>query len=284
MNNYIILIVCIIISMNYSCGSDNNKSKVQIQTNAKDEEKTSSETESINSNRIIHPTDYNISVTKTYNHPKKGFTQGLVFYKGSLYEGTGLVGQTYIRKIDLSASKIIKERKIEGNHFGEGIAILNNKIYELTWTSNTCLLWDLESFNLITSFSYPGEGWGLTTDGNVLYMSDGTDVIRIISPKEFKLVNTINITDEGNSIDKINELEYIDGKIWANIWMEDKIIIIDPSTGQVTGRVNLQSLRKYLEPYDDVDVLNGIAYNSETKKIYLTGKKWPLIFEVKIIE
>ena len=283
MKRNIILLICIILIMNCFCGSDNNKPKIQQDArslSSNNKSKESLNTKSIK--KIITPKDYKFTVIKTYPHPKKGFTQGFVWHNGYLYEGTGIVGQSYIRKIDLESNRILQERKLEGNLFGEGIAILKNKIYELTWTSNTCLVWDLESFNLITSFTYSGEGWGITTDGENLIVSDGTDIIRYFSPDDFNLIRTIKVTEEGNSIDKINELEYIDSKIWANIWMEDKIIIIDPASGLVTGRIDIHSLRKYLKPSDEADVLNGIAWDSISHKLYITGKEWPFIFEVKV--
>jgi glutaminyl-peptide cyclotransferase len=235
-------------------------------------------------------TSYTYEVVKVYPHDPKAFTQGLVYYNGYLYEGTG--GRrdddfhSSLRKVELETGKVIQKIDLPGDYFGEGIAILNDKVYQLTWQENTAFVYDLETFKLLKKFTYSGEGWGLTTDGANLFMSDGTHVIRVIDPESFETVRTIAVFDEkGSPIMRLNELEYVKGEIWANIWEKTQIVRIDPNSGKLLGRIDMTKLANEIAREDErADVLNGIAYDSKNDRVFITGKKWKKLFEIKVRE
>lgn len=236
------------------------------------------------------PKVYTYEIVKTYPHDSKAFTQGLVYYNGFLYEGTGGrrndAYHSSLRKVELETGKVLQRIDLPGDYFGEGIAILGDKIYQLTWQENTAFVYDLQSFQLVKRFSYAGEGWGLTTDGAHLFMSDGTHVIRVINPENFETIRTIVVLDENNKpVMRLNELEYIKGEIWANVWQTGQIMRIDPSSGKLLGRIDLSKLANQIAQEDEeADVLNGIAYDSANDRIFITGKKWKKLFEIKVIE
>lgn len=224
-----------------------------------------------------------IKVINIYPHDAKAFTQGLLYYNGYLYESTGLKEKSALRKIDIKSGKILQEFKLNQKYFAEGITISANKIYQLTWQNNIVFVYDLLSFKLLKKFSYPGEGWGITTDGNNLFMSNGTAVIDCIDPEHFIVVRRINVHDGKTAIGNLNELEFIRGEIWANIFMENIIVRISPLTGEVLGWLDLSPLYDLLPANCRVDVLNGIAYDQENDRVFVTGKFWPKIFEIKIV-
>lgn len=224
-------------------------------------------------------------VVKTYKHDTKAYTQGLVFHNGFLYEGTGQIGESCIKKIDLNNNDIISVLNIDNSLFGEGITIYNNKIFQLTWTSFKGFIYDINSFSLESEFTYSTQGWGITTMGNELVMSDGTHKLYIIDPNSFSVKSEIEVYDNKGIVDQLNELEYINGMIYANVWMTNRIIMIDPSTGIVKEDVDLSGIlsEKELKTLDDSnDVLNGIAYDNSTNKIYITGKRWPKLFHIEL--
>jgi len=224
-----------------------------------------------------------IVITNTFPHNPGSFTQGLVYHKGYLYESTGLNGNSSLKKIEIESGRVIKETKLGEKYFGEGLAILNDKIYQLTWKNREGFIYDLHTFREIGRFSYPGEGWGLATDGKILFMSDGSSTIFFIEPELFKIVGKIEVHDKNKiPINNLNELEYVKGEIWANIFMEDIIVRISPQTGNVLGWVDLRSLYKILPNQGRRDVLNGIAYDRKGDRIFITGKHWPELFEIKI--
>ncbi|GIU82550.1 MAG: glutaminyl-peptide cyclotransferase [Acidobacteria bacterium] len=233
---------------------------------------------------------YTYEVVKVYPHDPKAFTQGLVYHNGYLYEGTG--GRkdddfhSSLRKVELETGKVLQKIDLPGEYFGEGIAILNNKIYQLTWQENTVFVYDLETFRLLKKFTYSGEGWGLTTDGVHLFMSDGTHVIRVVDPEKFETIRTIVVLDEkGKPIMRLNELEYIKGEIWANVWEKTQIVRIDPNSGKLLGRIDLTKLVYEVTREDErADVLNGIAYDAVNDRIFITGKKWRKLFEIRLKE
>jgi glutamine cyclotransferase len=233
---------------------------------------------------------YTYEVVKVYPHDPRAFTQGLVYHNGYLYEGTG--GRkdddfhSSLRKVELETGKVVQKIDLPGEYFGEGIAILNDKIYQLTWQENTAFVYDLETFKLLKKFSYSGEGWGLTTDGIYLFMSDGTHIIRVVDPEKFETIRTIAIFDEkGSPIMRLNELEYVKGEIWANVWEKTHIVRIDPNSGKLLGRIDLTKLVYEITKEDEkADVLNGIAYDSANDRIFITGKKWKKLFEIKLKE
>ena len=231
---------------------------------------------------------YDYEIVKTYPHDPKGFTQGLEFHDGVFYEGTGgKNGDSFfssLRKVELTTGKVLQKYDVPREYFGEGISILGGKIYELTWQEMTAFEYDLKDFKLLREIRYSGEGWGLTNDGTNLIMSDGTHVIRFVNPEDFKTVRTIVVNDEkGKPVMELNELEYVKGEIWANIWQTGWIVRIDPATGKLLGRIDLNSLAKdEQEKNPHADVLNGIAYDAAGDRLFVTGKLWSRIFEIKV--
>lgn len=231
---------------------------------------------------------YTYEIVKEYKHDKKAFTQGLVFHEGFLYEGTGgKEGDEFdssLRKVELDSGKVLQKFDLSDDYFGEGIAVLNDKIYQLTWTEGFAFVYGLSDFKLLREFRYTGQGWGLTTDGTNLIMSDGTHIIRIVNPETFETVRTIVVFDENKKpIFRLNELEYVKGEIWANVWQKDKIARIDPKDGKLLGWIDLTKLVKDQQKRsNDVDVLNGIAYDEKNDRLFVTGKMWRNLFEIKI--
>jgi len=233
---------------------------------------------------------YTYEIVKTYPHDAKAFTQGLVFHNNFLYEGTGGTrarGDDFfssLRKVELESGKVLQKFDLATDYFGEGITIFNDKIYQLTWREKTAFVYDLNDFKLLKEFRYAGEGWGLTHDDAHLMMSDGTHIIRFINPENFETVRTIAVFDEkGHPLMELNELEYIKGEIWANIWQKATIVRIDPNTGKLLGRIDLTKLAdEQMESSKEADVLNGIAYDEAADRLFITGKKWNKLFEIKI--
>jgi glutamine cyclotransferase len=225
---------------------------------------------------------HSIQVVNVYPHDPEAYTQGLVFHEGFFYEGTGLRGHSTIRKVELKTGKILKSYRLPPEYFGEGIAIFGNKLIQLTWQSHTGFIYDLQSFRLLGTFSYPTEGWGITCDGKHLIMSDGTAVLRFLEPQTYKIVKQIEVRDRGNIVPNINELEYIRGEIYANVWGTAYIVRISPRTGQVLGWIDLRGLYQYVSAGGKEDVLNGIAYDAKGNRLFVTGKYWPSIFEIRL--
>lgn len=224
--------------------------------------------------------DYKLSVVKSFPHDREAYTQGLFFHNGELYESTGQYGESTLRKVSLEDGKVIEKVKFASKYFAEGSVFFKDKIYILTWTNKVAFVYGAD-FKYIKSYSYPKEGWGLTTDGESLIASDGSSKIYYLD-ENLKTIKTLSVTYNGRPLRLLNELEWIDGKIWANVYLTDMIVIINPSTGKVEGRIDCTGLLDAKLRDSNTDVLNGIAYNSETKKIYLTGKNWPRLFEVKV--
>jgi glutamine cyclotransferase len=223
-------------------------------------------------------------VIRAYPHDPNAFTQGLVYEHGFLYEGTGRQGQSSLRKVELETGTVVQSVSLDLRHFGEGIAIVDNRIYQLTWQTRTCFVYNKRTFTVLETFSYDGEGWGLTTDGQRLIMSNGTSTLAVRDPQTFAIVREIEVQDHGVAVERLNELEYIDGEVWANVWQTDRIARINPLTGEVTGWIDLTGL---LAPADregrQVDVLNGIAYDAAAKRIFVTGKLWPKLYQIEIV-
>ncbi|MBG6062351.1 glutamine cyclotransferase [Flavobacterium sp. CG_9.1] len=234
----------------------------------------------------IQPKLLKYTIVNTYPHDIGAYTQGLEFYRDTLYEGTGQYGKSYLRKTDYKTGKVHKEIKLDSKYFGEGITILNNKVYQLTWKNNEGYVYNADTFKKEKTFTYfkPIEGWGLTNDGKYLYQSDGTEKIWIIDPATFKEVDYLNVYSFETKIKAINELEWIDGKIYGNVYQKDAIAVINPKNGAVEAIINLADLKKKITQLPDTDVLNGIAYNPKTKTIFVTGKNWDKMFEIKVSE
>jgi glutamine cyclotransferase len=222
-------------------------------------------------------------VVRVFPHDPEAFTQGLVYLDGFLYEGTGLNGRSSIRKVRLENGEVLQIRKLDPQYFGEGIAIVGNSLFELTWETEVGFVYDRTSFERTGTFTYKGEGWGLTYDGRHLIMSDGTSSLRFIDPGTRKEVSRVQVRDAGRPVERLNELEYVKGEVFANVWQAERIARISPKTGQVLGWIDLSGLLNTREAAS-VDVLNGIAYDAQQDRLFVTGKLWPKLFEIKVVE
>jgi glutamine cyclotransferase len=233
----------------------------------------------------IIPVTYNYKIVNKYPHDESAYTQGLAYDDGYLYEGTGKQGQSSLRKVDIKSGVPVKKLDLDQHIFGEGIVIINDHIYQITYKTQVGFIYDKETLDLIRKFDYQiREGWGLTTDGKKIFMSDGSSNIYIIDREYFTQTDQIEVFDNKGIVSNLNELEYINGKIFANIYGETRIVIIDPCTGKVTGQLDLKQL---MPPgsRDNLDkVLNGIAYNSDNNHLYITGKNWPVLYEIEITD
>lgn len=223
-------------------------------------------------------------VQHVYPHDAKAFTQGLEYADGVLYEGTGLNGASSIRKVDLATGRVVQKRDVSSRYFGEGITVWKSALVELTWDTGVAFVYDKTTFKPIRQFSYEGEGWGLTHDGTNLIMSDGSDRLRVLDPDTFAERRRIAVTDHGVPVRDLNELEFVRGQILANVWLTDRIARVDPETGHVTGWLNLEGLLVGREPLSANAVLNGIAYDEAHDRLFVTGKLWPRLFEIRIVE
>jgi glutaminyl-peptide cyclotransferase len=226
---------------------------------------------------------YGYTVVRSYPHDPKAFTQGLEFFGGFLYEGTGQKGRSAVRKIELETGKVVQEERLHAQYFGEGITISQGKLFQLTWQDRTGFVYDARTLKLIRNFSYFGEGWGLTHDPMTLIMSDGTSTLRFLETTRFQERRRVKVTDAAVPIERLNELEYIRGEIWANVWETDFIVRISPKDGRVVGWINLKGLQSGPAVKLGPDaVLNGIAYDAQNDRIFVTGKLWPRLFEIRI--
>ena len=227
---------------------------------------------------------YGCRVVGRYRHDVGAFTQGLVFEGGFLYEGTGGYGYSTIRKVGLTTGAVVQSRKLADEYFGEGIAIVGERIIQLTWKSGVGFVYDKETFGLVKEFTYPGEGWGLAFDGSRLIMSDGTSRLRFLDPETFEETGGVDVHDDNGPVADLNELEWVEGRIYANIWPADRAAIIAPATGEVVGWIDLGGLYDVSGLAADEKTPNGIAYDAEKKRLFVTGKLWPSVFEVELTE
>jgi glutaminyl-peptide cyclotransferase len=226
---------------------------------------------------------YGYKIIHVYPHDHAAYTQGLEYRGGFLYEGTGLHGRSSLRKVELESGRVLQELPLDRQYFGEGITLLDQQIIELTWESHRGFVYDQNTFRLIRSFDYPGEGWGLTHDGHQIYMSDGTAQIRSWNPSTLQETRRITVHDGQTQIASLNELEYVNGEIYANVYQTDKIARIAPGDGHVTGWIDLSGLLTAADLAEGVDVLNGIAYDSLGNRLFVTGKLWPRLFEIQLV-
>jgi glutaminyl-peptide cyclotransferase len=226
--------------------------------------------------------EYGYQVIHAYAHDPNAFTQGLEYRAGYLYEGTGLKGRSSLRKVQLETGKVLQEIDIDPQYFGEGITVLNQKIMELTWQAETGFVYDQSTFRRLQTYNYPGEGWGLANDGQNIYMSDGTAQIRIWDPFTLQEKRRITVHDAGRPVMNLNELEWVRGEIYANIWQTDRIARISPVDGRVLGWIDMAGILPASERTGNEDVLNGIAYDVLGNRLFVTGKLWPKLFEIKV--
>lgn len=260
---------------------------ISCRDNGKENNNDSTAT-SANNSSVVNNISY--SIVKTYPHDTSSFTQGLVIYKGQMYEGTGgaeydPVGSRLSRlmRVNLQTGKVEHSIQLPGKYFGEGITILNDTVYQLTWREHIVFVYTLPDFKKVKEFPINTEGWGITHNGKELIVSDGTSNLYFYEPSTFRLLRTQAVTENGNYVDSINELEFIEGYVYANQWQHPYIFKLDPDSGQVVGRIDLSQAWERIKKIDpDADVPNGIAYDADTKKIYITGKKWPELYEIQL--
>ena len=219
-------------------------------------------------------------VLRTFPHDPQAFTQGLVLYGDTLIESTGGRGLSTLRKVLLQSGEVVQRVPLDDRFFGEGAAVLGGTVYQLTWQENTGLVYDLATLRLTGTFRYEGEGWGLTSDGRSLVMSDGTDVLRYLDPASYAVTRTLSVTDAGQPVHFLNELEWVRGEIWANVWHQDRIARIDPGSGAVIGWIDLADLGPPVRDQNPEAVPNGIAYDEESGRLVVTGKLWPTLYEI----
>ena len=229
----------------------------------------------------ITPVTYRYRVVKSYPHDRRAYTQGLVYDRGFFYEGTGQQGESSLRKVDPETGKVLSQVNLDGSLFGEGVALLGDRIYQLTWTSKVGFVYEKETLRQINRIYYQTQGWGLTTMGDSLVMSDGTNVIWFLDA-DFNVLSSVDVWDNKGIVDNLNELEMVDGELWANIWQTDRIARIDPRTGKVLGYVELGNLLPREERTQETDVLNGIAWDPAGKRLFVTGKYWPRLYEITV--
>jgi len=229
------------------------------------------------------PPVYGYEVLHTYPHDPKAFCQGLVFEDGVLYEGTGQYGRSTLRKVDLTTGRVLQVRRLGPALFGEGITAYNDEIIQLTWKRGLGFVFERQSFRQRRSFRYAGEGWGLTYDGQQLIISDGSAVLRFLDPKTFRVVRKLTVRSRGTPLSRLNELEYVEGEIFANVWGTDFIARISPDTGKVSGWIDLRGLLKPHERHSQEAVLNGIAFDRKQGRLFVTGKYWPKLVEIRLV-
>ena len=224
---------------------------------------------------------YGYDVVNVYPHDRDAFTQGLLFREGVLYESTGLNGKSSLRKVQLETGKVLQQIPIDARYFAEGLTDWSGRLVQLTWNTNVGFVYDLASFKQLQTFSYAGEGWGLARDDRRLIMSDGTSTLRFLDPQTLKVTGQVQVSDGNVPVRDVNELEFIDGQVYANIWLTDRIAMIAPDTGRVTAWINLAGLMSKSRLSSDA-VLNGIAYDAQRQRLFVTGKLWPSLFEIRV--
>jgi glutamine cyclotransferase len=220
-------------------------------------------------------------IVHTYPHDPGAFTQGLVFYEGYLYEGTGMVGESSVRKVDLSTGKVVQKVDLPAPYFGEGIVLWKDKLIELTWQTKIGFVYDRATLKQLRTFTYNREGWGITQDGKQLIMSDGSATLYFWDPETFKEIRHLDVDDKGSPVQNLNELEFIKGEVYANVWQTDRIARISPVSGHVIGWINLAGLHAEANTPGS-NVLNGIAYDAKQNRLFVTGKNWPKLFEIRL--
>jgi glutamine cyclotransferase len=227
---------------------------------------------------------HSYKVVATYPHDPKAFTEGLEYKDGFLYESTGLNGESSIRKVDLATGAVLKQMPLSTVYFGEGITFFGGRLFQLTYQSGIGFVYDSKTWSPLGNFRYTGEGWALTHDDKRLIMSDGTSAVRFLDPATLRELSRLVVREGTHPIPNVNELEYIEGEIWANVWQTERLVRFDPRSGQVNSWVDLTGLLKQADRTPDIDVLNGIAYDAAKKRIFVTGKRWPKLYEIRVVD
>jgi glutamine cyclotransferase len=226
---------------------------------------------------------FGYTTLKVYPHDTRAFTEGLVYYNGDLFESVGNNGQSDLRRVDLETGQVLKREVVPVQYFAEGLALVGDKLIQLTWQTQKGFVYDRDSFKMLRTFTYPTEGWGLTYDGKRLIMSDGTSSLYFLDPTTFRRTGSLSVTGPDGPIRNLNELEFIEGQIYANVWQTDRIVRIDPRTGKVTALIDLTGLLPRTDLTAGADVLNGIAYDAKGKRLFVTGKYWPFLFQIGLV-
>jgi glutamine cyclotransferase len=229
------------------------------------------------------PVTSSYKIINVYPHNTDAFTQGLFYSNGLLYEGTGQEAGSSLREVEPETGKVLRQHNLESSLFGEGITLVNDQIFQVTWEDKVGFVYERSTFKVLRKIYYPTQGWGLTTVGDKIVMSDGSNILYFNEPEMFTTVSRLEVYDDKGKVESLNELEFIEGEIWANIWMKDLIARIDPASGKVLGYIDLKGLLPETDRSPGTDVLNGIAYDSGGKRIFVTGKKWPKLFEIRIV-
>ncbi len=232
---------------------------------------------------LSSPYHYTYRVVNSFPHDPEAFTQGLVFENGTLFEGTGLYRQSTLRKVELETGVVLQSLSLASQYFGEGITLYKDQVIQLTWRSNKGFVYDKDSFELLQTFRYPTKGWGITHDGVHLIVSDGTSTLYFWDPVTFEEIGRIEVHDQDSRVSRLNELEYVGGEVLANVWQTDRIAKINPHTGRVTGWINLEGLLDSEEGVESAGVLNGIAYDAQNDRLFVTGKRWPKLLEIELV-
>jgi glutamine cyclotransferase len=228
---------------------------------------------------VVH---YGYEIVHAWPHDPRAFTQGLVFRNGNFLESTGLNGRSSLREVDLETGRVLKQVAVAPAYFAEGLAVIGDRAFQLTWQSQKGFVYDADTFRLEREFSYAGEGWGFATDGRELILSDGTSRLRFLDPATLAVTRSVEVTLEGRPVERLNELELIRGEVFANVWQTDEVLRIDPASGRVRGVIDFSGLLAPQERGPETDVLNGIAYDAEHDRLFVTGKCWPRVFEVRL--
>ncbi|NLE35828.1 MAG: glutaminyl-peptide cyclotransferase [Bacteroidales bacterium] len=229
----------------------------------------------------INPVTYRYRMVNRYPHDRKAYTQGLLYDNGFFFEGTGQQGESSLRKVEVETGRVISQVNLDGSLFGEGVALLENRLYQLTWTSKVGFVYEKETLRQLNRIYYQTQGWGLTTAGDSLVMSDGTNVVWFLD-RDFNVLSSVTVWDHRGMVDNLNELEMINGELWANIWQTDRIARIDLVTGKVLGYVDLNNLLPRSDRAPETDVLNGIAWDEDGRRLFVTGKYWPWLYEITV--